>query len=80
MESKIKRCLDRATEEENLNESKVKKMIKQIDSNRAKQHELHSDLKWGAKEGYNLCIDTSNVTIKKIVPIVAKYAMAWFEK
>ena len=80
MESKIKRCLDRATEEENLNESKVKKMIKQIDSNRVKQHELHSDLKWGAKEGYNLCIDTSNVTIKKIVPIVAKYAMAWFEK
>lgn len=73
MESKIKRCLERATEEENLNEAKVKKMIKKIDASRIKQHELHSDLKWGAKEGYNLCIDTSNVTIKKIVPHLANY-------
>lgn len=80
MESKIKRCIERSSNEENLNESKVKKMIKQIDLNRAKQHELHSDLKWGDKEGYNLCINTSNLNIKQIVPYVAKYANAWFSK
>lgn len=80
LDSKVKRCLDRALPEENLNEAKVKKMIKEIDKTRVKQHELHSDLKWGDKKGYHLCVDTSNVNIKEITKVVAEYAKVWFKE
>lgn len=79
MASKVKRCLDRALPEENLDENKVKKLIKEIDKSRVKQHELHSDLKWGDKVGYNLCVDTSNVNIKAITKVVAEYIKTWYE-
>lgn len=78
--SKVERCLKRANPEENLDEAKVKKMLKQIDKTRAKQHELHSDIKWGSKEGYHLCINTTNVEIKKIVPVLASYIKEWFNE
>lgn len=29
---------------------------------------------WGTKEAYHLCINTSGVTIKEIVPAIAEYA------
>lgn len=78
VDSKVKRCLDRALPEENLNEAKVKKMLKEIDKTRVKQHELHSDLKWGDKQGYHLCVDTSNLNIKEVTKVVAEYAKVWF--
>lgn len=78
--SKVQRCLDRALPEEHLNEAKVKKMLKEIDKSRAKQHELHSDTKWGDKAGYHLCINTTNIEIKKIVPLLANYINEWFKE
>lgn len=80
MDSKVKRCLDRAIPEEKLDEAKVKKMIKEIDKTRVKQHELHSDLKWGDKKGYHLCVDTSNLNIKEVTKVVAEYAKVWFKE
>lgn len=80
MDSKVKRCLDRALPEEDLNENKVRKMIKDIDKSRVKQHELYSDLKWGDKRGYHLCVDTSYVSIKEITHVVAEYVKVWFKE
>ena len=80
MESKVKRCLERALPEEELDEAKVKKMIKKIDKARMRQHELHSDIKWGDRHGYHLCVDTSNVSIKEMTHYVAEYAKMWFKE
>lgn len=80
MESKIKRCIMRAKNKDELDEKTVKKMIKDIDKSRVKQHDLHSDTKWGDKTGYHLCINTTDVEIKNIVPSVAQYAKEWFKK
>ena len=39
---------------------------------------MYSDLKWGAKEAYHLCINTSGKEIKQLIPALAQYARAWF--
>lgn len=80
MESKMKRCRERAPENENLKDSELKRRIRQIDSGRAKHQKFLTDQKWGAKEGYHLCINTSGLDIKAMSPVIADYAKGYFEK
>lgn len=80
MPSKIKRCQERADKTENYTPKELEKKIKQIDTGRAKRRELITDSKWGRKESYDLCINTSNIVIKDIVPLIAEYALSRFER
>lgn len=80
MKSKIERCRARLGENEQMSDKQIEKKIKQIDSGRARHRELISNGKWGAKECYNLCINTSDTVIKDIVPFVADIARSWFER
>ncbi len=79
MQSKIDRCRERAPKDENLKDSELKRKIRQIDANRAKQQRFMSDKKWGAKEGYHLCVNTSGLEIKTLAPVIADYAKSYFE-
>ena len=72
-ESKIARCRERGNVDCDVSEKEIEKSIKKIDSQRAKYHELFSDSPWGDKSGYHLCINTSGIEIKKIVPFVCEY-------
>jgi len=78
-EAKLRRCMDRAPEGENLTYSQLERKIREIDRERAKKHELVADFKWGAKEHYHLCVNTTGVEIKKLVPVLAEYVKVWFE-
>ena len=80
MESKMERCRDRAPQDENLKDNELKRKIKQIDAGRARQQRFMTDKKWGAKEGYHLCVNTSGLDIKSISPVIADYAKGYFEK
>ena len=80
MESKITRCRERAAENENLSDFELKRKIKQIDNGRAKYQKFLSEQKWGNKEGYNLCVNTSGLDIKALSPVIAEYAKEYFEK
>jgi hypothetical protein len=51
--------------------------IKKIDADRKRYHSLISEIPWGDKRGYHLCINTSNREIKKLVPFVAEYYRLW---
>lgn len=73
MASKIERCQKREDVKENVSLKSLEKNIKKIDSERAKYHELFSDIAWGDKAGYHLCINTTGVDIKKIVPKIADF-------
>ena len=70
--------VDRAPEGENLTRNELLRMIRQIDKQRAQHHQMYSDMKWGAKEAYHLCVNTSGKEIKKLIPALAQYARAWF--
>ena len=78
LESKINRCKQKAKEDEKLTDKELEKKIKNIDKNRKEFNSLISNTEWGNKKNYNLCINTSNIEIKSIVPSVAMYIENWF--
>ena len=58
----------------------MEKAIKKIDSGRSQYHKLFMDIEWGRKENYELCVNTTGLTMKKIVLPIAEYVKNWFEE
>lgn len=72
--SKIKRCREKSSENIDINDKKLLKMIKNVDKSRARFYLLIGGDYWGYKENYTLCINTSEVQIKNIIPSVSSFA------
>lgn len=72
MEKKMKRCREYAPENENFGDKELEKHIMEIDKRRASYYNFHTGQKWGDPINYDLCINTTNLSIKEIVPILAK--------
>lgn len=80
IDSKVKRCLEKASKEENLTPKEIEQKIKQIDKNRQKFHDLLSSKTWGDKENYDLCINTTNINIKTIIKPLSLYIKNYFDE
>lgn len=78
--SKLKRCKNRAKENEHLTDKEILRNMKQIDKDRAAYHNMCSDEEWGNKNSYHLCINTSGMEIKALIPSVSEYVRVWFDK
>ena len=72
MASKVARCRAKAEADESLTERQLIKQIKQVDKNRAKYYEYYTAQRWGARENYDLCVNTSSVDIKTLAEAIAK--------
>ena len=73
MESRIRRCMERKTEEEAaMTEKDMEKQIRRIDRERANYYSNYTLRKWGAKENYDICFNTTNMEIKVMGPHIAK--------
>lgn len=79
MQSKIKRCREKNPEDNGLDDNKMMKKIKSIDNGRKKMHEFVSGGEWGDMKEYDLCVNTTGVSVKEIVPSIYEYAKAWFK-
>ena len=80
MESKVKRCREKGEEKEPLSDKELIRKIKKIDADRKRYHGLISEIPWGDKRGYHLCVNTSDRQIKALVPLVAAYYRLWREE
>lgn len=76
MESKINRCKEKGSKDEHLTDKELLNKIKEVDKNRKAFNNLISNAEWGNKENYDLCINTSNIEIKKIINPLAEYINA----
>lgn len=79
MPAKIDRCRERETDGEKYSDREYARKIKRIDANRAKYHDMFCGISWGDKAAYHLCVNTTDVEIKKLVPSIAEYIKVWFE-
>ena len=79
MEFKIDRCRRQQAPGEDLSVKELTKKIRQVDMARSRGQELISRNKWGSREGYHLCVNTSGLPIKDTAPLVAQYAQFWLE-
>lgn len=73
MPSKVLRCQQRMGQEENMTQRELERRIKRIDTERARYYELFADQSWGDKAGYDLCVNTTGVQIKALVPVIAQF-------
>ncbi len=80
MPSKVARCKEKASPEEKLSDKEIIKNIKAIDKSRKKHYLLLGSDSWGAKENYNLCLNTTGMEIKELIPTVEEYAKAFFKE
>lgn len=75
--AKVSRCRERAPKGERLTDKDLMKKMKQVDATRVKSRELLSGLRWGQKESYHLCVNTTGTQIKTLAPQIAEYAKYW---
>lgn len=80
LESCIERCRKRETHNSACSHNEYAKQIKKVDKLRATNHDILCAYRWGDMCGYDLCLNTSYMEIKKMIPAVAQYANAWFAK
>lgn len=69
--SKIARCREKAGEHEHLSDKQLKRYIKAVDKNRAQYYRFHTENKWGARENYDLCVNTSNTPVKDLAEMLS---------
>jgi len=72
IESRIKRCQERAPEGEDYTDKELEKHIRRVDKNRANYYADYTLQKWGDKSNYDMCINTTNVNIDEIVKHLSK--------
>ncbi len=76
--SKLTRCLARSTEGET--EKQMKKKMKKVDKGRAANRKAFGGNGWGKKENYHLCVNTSGMEIKELIPSLVAYVNTWFSE
>lgn len=77
-DAKVRRCMERAPEGENLTEKELIRKMKQIDRVRIQTREIIGGPEWGDRLGYELTVNTTGWDIRDLAPAVAEYAARWF--
>jgi cytidylate kinase len=80
MEARVRRCIERAKEGENIAPKEIEKHIRRVDKNRARTREILSDSVWGSRDAYHLIVNTTEWDLKALAPVVAQFARGWFER
>lgn len=78
MESKIKRCQERADKDEQLSYKEIKRMIKRIDKNRARTRYIIADGEWGDRKSYDLIVNTTDWDLDKLSSSLAEFVKSYF--
>ena len=71
-QSRIDRCRSRAAEGESMTDKEYKQQITSMDKSRARYYDFYTDMKWGDKLNYELCINTTNQDIPTLVEFLAR--------
>lgn len=79
-ESKIKRCIDKAPENEKPSKKEIERQIKQIDKSRSSARAILSETKWGDFSNYHLVLNTSGRKIKELTPVAMRFAELFFKE
>ena len=77
LESRLRRCRERSSDDERFTPRELERKLRQVDQHRARHHAMLSDLPWGSREGYHLCVNTTGLSLKTLAPLVAEYARSW---
>ncbi|MBD5118385.1 MAG: cytidylate kinase-like family protein [Clostridiales bacterium] len=80
MDAKVRRCMERAREGEDLSRKAITQNITRIDKARARSREMISGSKWGHGASYHMTVNTSGWEIKELTGAVADFVTRWFAR
>ncbi len=63
----------RAIARHDINPSRAKQAVMKTDKNRANYYSFYSGQKWGAPENYDLCINSTKLSVEQCVSIIENY-------
>ena len=69
-ESKLARCREK-NEDQNLSDRELERRMRAIDKARGQYYRFYTGCVWGAKENYDLCVNTSGREIKPLAEALA---------
>ena len=79
LESKLQRCMERASKEENLTRKEYEHKMKQIDQSRRKSRQIITGKEWGNPSSYHMVINTSGWNLKELAFAVSEFANHYFK-
>ena len=71
--SKIARCREKGADAAEMTDKELQQKIMSVDKKRAHYYQFYTEQKWGDKANYDLCINTTNTEIKKIISAIEKF-------
>ena len=80
LESKLRRCRERAVDPSSLSDKEIQRQIKRIDRSRATIRELMSGDSWGSRASYHLIVNTTDWDLKPLSVAVSEFAKHFFER
>lgn len=72
MEQKIARCREKNEEDRSLTDKALKQKILGVDKGRARYYEFFTGNKWGDRKNYDICVNTTNISIKHLAESLAE--------
>lgn len=72
MDTRMRRCREKAKTDEELNDRQLRKRIEEIDSERAAYYKYFTYEKWDDMSNYDICLNTTNVSVKKLAENTAR--------
>ena len=71
LESRLERCRQKESSEEQLSDRRLKRKILTVDRNRSKYYRYYTGQAWGERANYDICLNTSNTDIKSAAHALA---------
>lgn len=72
MDSKMARCRAKGADVEQMSDRDLKRHILDVDKHRAGYYQFYTERKWGDPLNYDLCVNTTNVSVKEIAAVLAR--------
>lgn len=78
MEAKIRRCMERAREGENISRKGAEQNIRRTDRARARTREILGGGKWGDGSAFHLAVNTEEWEMEELTSAVAEFVLRWY--
>lgn len=80
MDAKIQRCMERASEGEEISRKGAEQNIRRMDKSRARTREILGGGKWRDGSAYHLTVNTEGWDMEELASAVAEFVLRWYRR
>lgn len=69
-------CVETMMKRRGLSEEQAKKLVREVDKDRASYYKYYTDQSWGSAQSYDLCINSGKLGVDGSVEVIKAYVLA----